>query len=1247
MSRSDYANALTANVVHLLFATGLSLLGLPLATFGQCTLSCNDGLNISLDATGQAQITTQLIAPNAAISCPGQLQLRLFTQQGFLISGNTLDCSYIGQTITAQVKHLASGNSCSGTLQVYDALPPVVVCSEKFIFCNQDATPGAIGLPVMTDNCTASGELNYTYSDSEEALPCGTFQNGVPVNKRIDRTWFVTDAQGNSTTCVQKIWLKHITLAGIVFPPSLDGVSAPALQCGQDPYDLLLTGQPTVDGIPIDNSPDCEFGITYADQMINICPPAGFSILRTWTAIDFCSGTISNRLQIIKVQDKTPPEMVLPGDMTVGTDGFLCSGTVFLPQADVSDDCSAVTVTTSWAYGSGFGPFPAVGMGTHVVTYTAIDACGNSSTATLAVTVEDTSPPQAICSSNLQVSVSTNGIGFVNAGSVDQGSFDNCGPVELSISRDDILFFPALQVSCADIGTTLEVFLKVTDAVGLENRCTAEVNVRDLLKPNIFCPANVVLTCQQNHLDTQLTGQADATDNCGLQSIDFVDFGTLSACNTGTLQRLWTAVDEAGNTKSCVQQVVLQSISNIDVVFPQDVTVNGCADPATTEPPATGEPAIDGQYCSPLSITYTDQIFSNPPPPVCTRILRSWKVIDFCIYDPNDDSTGIWEHTQIVDIIDVVPPVLIAPSDVTVGVDQTGCVASVAIQDAQAIDCGGITVENNSSYASSGGANASGQYPVGIHLVVFTATDNCGNSIQQTMSITVSDLTAPVAVCKSDLAVSLDTSGQAMPPAALFDGGSTDNCSPAAGLIFSVFPEVFDCQSTGLQQVVFTVSDEAGNTASCQTTVNITDPSGACLPPPPPSFQIEGTIRTPQSVPVADIPVDLAGDGFFEATNCDSTGYYFFEDVPAANIYTLRPHNNANWLNGVSTFDLVLISKHILGLDTLDTPYRLIAADANRSGSITTFDIVSLRKLILGITDTVAGNTSWRFIDAKYAFPDPGNPFDVPFPESIFLGALDSDMVEQDFIGVKIGDLNNTTNPAEARNPTDTLLLRVPGMAMQASSAYDIPVSLKNWSQLDGFQFELALDPAMASLREIEFSRPEILGEAHVAVHPGGKIAVSWVNESGRKNLGTDSVLFVLHLSMPAPAGTQALLRISGERILPEVYDVENELFASLKMQYGVDGENGQTLRSIQPAFPNPFCSEVVLPFTLNKPDELSLRVSDATGNVVLHRRQSFAAGPQEWHIRQSDLPARGVYYFQMIVSGELPAGGKILLLCD
>ena len=124
--------------------------------------------------------------------------------------------------------------------------------------------------------------------------------------------------------------------------------------------------------------------------------------------------------------------------------------------------------------------------------------------------------------------------------------------------------------------------------------------------------------------------------------------------------------------------------------------------------------------------------------------------------------------------------------------------------------------------------------------------------------------------------------------------------------------------------------------------------------------------------------MQLTGNGVDETLDCDTLGFFAFQDVPQGDTVRLRPENNANWLNGVTTFDLVLISKHILGITPLSSPLKMIAADANRSNSITTFDIVQLRKVLLGILDTVPGNTSWRFIDSTFVFQDTLNPFSAP-----------------------------------------------------------------------------------------------------------------------------------------------------------------------------------------------------------------------------------------------------------------------------
>ncbi len=70
-----------------------------------------------------------------------------------------------------------------------------------------------------------------------------------------------------------------------------------------------------------------------------------------------------------------------------------------------------------------------------------------------------------------------------------------------------------------------------------------------------------------------------------------------------------------------------------------------------------------------------------------------------------------------------------------------------------------------------------------------------------------------------------------------------------------------------------------------------------------------------------------------------------------------------DWLYGLTTFDLLTISRHILGLEPLANGYKMLAADANKSNTITTFDIVEFRKLILGIYDKLPEyERPWRFV---------------------------------------------------------------------------------------------------------------------------------------------------------------------------------------------------------------------------------------------------------------------------------------------
>lgn len=116
-------------------------------------------------------------------------------------------------------------------------------------------------------------------------------------------------------------------------------------------------------------------------------------------------------------------------------------------------------------------------------------------------------------------------------------------------------------------------------------------------------------------------------------------------------------------------------------------------------------------------------------------------------------------------------------------------------------------------------------------------------------------------------------------------------------------------------------------------------------------------------------------------------------------------------LNGVTAIDLVKIQKHILFIDTLDTPLFKLAADANNSGTISSLDIVTILKLLLGKTQNFPDNQTWIVIPADTDFGPPTQRPPVITSTTIPLSAITSGARLPNFIAVKKGDVNGNASP--------------------------------------------------------------------------------------------------------------------------------------------------------------------------------------------------------------------------------------------
>lgn len=1196
-----------------------------------CVVSCKSNLNVSLDEFGQAVITPSILLQDATCN-PSEFTVDITDPQGNSI-GNILTCDYVGLIMTAKVTKISNGNSCSTILNVEDHINPIIYCSDTTVLCIEPTDPDDLGFPSTWDNCATftNGELNY--SDQFIDLACFAVHDNDTITSQIERTWTITDPSGNMGTCIQTIYLKRATIYNIDFPLHRDGFILPTLDCNDDPNDLTLTGKPTINGKPIEIGGNCEIVVSYSDQVIGLCSPASYQILRTWTAIDYCSSDFILNVQIIKVKDLTPPTITCPTDVTIGTSSNSCDATVTLPFAMATDDCSEFSIGAAWSFGNGYGPFLNIPIGNYTVTYTATDDCGNSSSCNMTVTVVDNVAPTPICDLSIVVNLNAFGTTIVTAASFDDSSFDNCGVGNIAVSRDGINFGPTVGFNCEDIdSTSIPVTLRIWDTSGNFNECVVNAIVDDKIDPAISCPSAIYLECSDDYTNLALTGEPIVDDNCEIDTVYYSDIVDLNACGVGSITRIWAVKDKKGNSAACLQMIYLEDNTPIEVTFPADfVTYNCNANTAIIE---TGEPQIVNDDCENSSVVFNDNVFNISPS--CYSILREWEVFDWCVYVPNSGSDeGYWAHTQIIEVRDSIPPILTCPSDTIIGMLSANCDGVfVNIPIATATDCNPeVTITNDSPYAENANADASGFYPTGIHQINFFADDACGNLTYCSMQIVVVDAKAPTPICL-EIAVSLDLDGTVTITPEMINNGSYDNCTEASNLILEVSPNSFTCDELGDQVVLLTITDEAGNSDYCETTISIQDNNAVCQLP---SAKIAGLILTESGDPVQMTDVILSGNLADTIIN-DATGYFEFSELPMGADYTITPGKDRFPLNGVSTFDLIFIRRHILGIQPLSSPYKMIASDVNRSGNISAFDMVLLSKLILQIDTVFTSNTSWRFVDASYVFPDPSNPFQTIFPESISVNDLNQDELSLEFLGIKVGDANGNVNPAQlsqsdSRNEDNPLSLEIPNQKLEVGKEYSIPINVSEFEEILGYQFTLEFDSQALDFLGIDQGMLQGIDENNFGFSylNQGLITTNWLNQENTK-LKKGASLFQLKFKSRKNVELKNLIKINSKLIDAEAYNSDLKIM-DIELFYDVISVDN-TIASegviLYQNHPNPFDKNSIIGFEVPNGGNCNLTIFNINGQPITSMNIDAIKGYNEFVVHKNEMNKSGLYYYRL-----------------
>ncbi|WP_373551754.1 GEVED domain-containing protein [Haliscomenobacter sp.] len=559
--------------------------------------------------------------------------------------------------------------------------------------------------------------------------------------------------------------------------------------------------------------------------------------------------------------------------------------------------------------------------------------------------------------------------------------------------------------------------------------------------------------------------------------------------------------------------------------------------------------------------------------------------------------------------------------------------------------------------------------PQGKHDLIVVVRDECGNLSDATrIPFTVEDCKAPAPICINGLSTELmpDGAGAGMMTvwasdfvaSKIYDcnGQGTETNAAGAKLVtkYSInrvgSPVVeaqtslpLNCADAGKNILVeLHAWDNAGNHDFCVTFIEVQDNRKVCGGSGNVDLgSISGLITTDEAEPVLGVQVDLSGAATMKY-NTPAVGTFTFNQLVKGSDFSVSAQMDKDHLNGVSTFDLVLIQKHILGVKPLEGPYRMIAADVNNSKSISTLDMIQIRKLILQLDTKFNNVPSWKFVDATYKFPDAQNPFTAEYPEVVNVNDLAGN-VKADFIAVKMGDVNGnaatTTGLAATEIRSDrTMLLNTEEVAMKANAQYNIAIRAKDLQNIQGYQFTLNYDLNAVELEGIEYGVAK--ADNFGIFKDKGMITTSWNLSSGLNAAGNE-VLFTLKLKAKVGVKLSEVLNISSRLTTAEAYDKQNEAIG-VKLSFGADVT--QDFAVLRQNTPNPFQDETLIGFYLPKAAKGTLTIRDTKGSLVYRLEGNYVKGENKVILKQADLRASGVLYYTLETADFTDTKKMILL---
>ncbi|MFT5228523.1 MAG: hypothetical protein ACI9EV_001668 [Urechidicola sp.] len=640
----------------------------------------------------------------------------------------TLSCGYQLVRLFTATDDCGNQAEFTQTITVTDSTAPVLsgVPSNVTVECGSEPADANV---TALDNC----DPNVTESMTE-------VENGQGCDASLVRTWMAIDACGNTTSESQTITFEDTTGPVIICPADV------TLDCENSNSNPAVTGSAT-------STDNCSgASVNYSDGPLSGNCPAAF--IRTWTAVDGC-GNATTCNQSISIIDDNGPTLNIPADITISCDESTAESNI--GSASAFDACGGASVNYT---DQSIGDCPLV----LTRTYTATDACGNTTVDTQVITIVD------------------NDIPVVSNGPADiivpcDGGVPKADPVSFTDNCDD-----NVTVEMTDVMTDLDCGFQVVrtwtgiDNCGNTGSHSQTITVTDNIAPVLNgVPADAAITCGGN---PPAPSTVTATDNCEDNPVVSLSEETTGSGCSVLITRTWTVTDECGNEATATQEIIMTDDVAPILVGISDDTEADC----DSIPEPANVTAIDN--CDEdVSVTwYEEADFSTCP----YTITRHYTAIDAC--------GNLAKDNQVITVVDNNAPSFgNYPTSITAGCDVLESYVLFAT-DACDTDVEITYTDNN----FSGGC-------LGVIERTWIAMDNCNNVATAIQFITLYDDQAPV-ILDAPENVTIDCGGD-IPIAPELT--VMDNCDSDIEVSFSEVQNGTDCPYTISR--TWTVIDDCDN----------------------------------------------------------------------------------------------------------------------------------------------------------------------------------------------------------------------------------------------------------------------------------------------------------------------------------------------------------------------------------------------------------------------------------------------------